>query len=101
MWQVQMKNPWCSKAATLCKHREHWIERKTNDRAGSSAAAEAPGCTQKPGETPKGVDQVLQSFNLAIQIEALELFLLLVLLLLLFSDTVCLVKAWCMENIYL
>ena len=40
---------------------------------------------KKPGETQKGVDQVLQSFNLAIQIEALELFLLLVFLLLLFS----------------
>ena len=48
---------------------------------------------RKPGEPPKGLDQVVQSFNMAIQIEALELFLLLVLLILLLSDTVCLVKA--------
>ena len=59
--------------------------RETNDRAGSPAAAEAPGYTQKPSETQKGMDQVLQSSNLAIQIGTLELFLLLVFLLLLFS----------------
>ena len=56
---------------------------------------------KKPSETQKGVDQVLQSFNLAVQIKALELFLLPVLLLRLFSDIVRLVKAWCMENMYL
>ena len=40
---------------------------------------------KKPSETQKWVDQVLQSSYLAVQIGSLELFLLLVFLLLLFS----------------